>query len=216
MLSIIRPPKRWPARKIPSKAGEQIRTVWDIPNNKDRSELRYGKHPTQKPLRLLKRMLALSATAGHVLLAPFAGAGSECVAAAEMGLHFLGFETEAEYVEIARPHGSARRVLNRSSLRKKSGTARDSRPVERLSCVPSLIKWTGSKRSQATAIVRQMPEHQRYFEPFLGGRALLYLAARPGSVAGDVYEPLVALSPGANRAGFGRCGLCAAVEGPAE
>ena len=100
--------------------GKQMRTVWDIPNNKDRSELRYGKHPTQKPLRLLKRMLALSATAGHVLLAPFAGAGSECVAAAEMGLHFLGFETEAEYVEIAL-RGSARRVLNRSSLRKKTG-----------------------------------------------------------------------------------------------
>ena len=70
---------------------------------------------------------------------------------------------------------------------------KDTRPVERLSCVPSLIKWTGSKRSQAAAIARQMPEYERYFEPFLGGGALLYLAARPGSVAGDVYEPLVAL-----------------------
>ena len=41
--------------------GKQMRTVWDIPNNKHRDELRHGKHPTQKPLRLLKRMLALSA-----------------------------------------------------------------------------------------------------------------------------------------------------------
>jgi DNA adenine methylase len=38
-----------------------------------------------------------------------------------------------------------------------------------------------------------MPKHRRYFEPFLGGGALLYLAASPGAVAGDVYGPLVAL-----------------------
>lgn len=59
--------------------------------------------------------------------------------------------------------------------------------------VPSLIKWTGSKRSQAPAIAAQMPEYRRYFEPFLGGGALLFLAAVPGSVAGDIYEPLVQL-----------------------
>lgn len=59
--------------------------------------------------------------------------------------------------------------------------------------VPSLVKWTGSKRSQAAAIAALVPEHGRFFEPFLGGGSLLYLLGRPGSVAGDVYEPLVAL-----------------------
>ena len=59
--------------------------------------------------------------------------------------------------------------------------------------VPSIVKWTGSKRSLAHAIVGLMPSHGRYFEPFLGGGAVLYLAARPGSVAGDVYPPLVGL-----------------------
>ena len=34
------------------EAGKQMRTVWDIPNNKNREELMYGKHPTQKPLRV--------------------------------------------------------------------------------------------------------------------------------------------------------------------
>jgi site-specific DNA-methyltransferase (adenine-specific) len=81
--------------------GKQVRTVWDIPNNKDRDELRFGKHPTQKPLRLLKRILGLSAKEGQVLLVPFAGAGSECVAAADLGVHFLGFETDPEYLAIA-------------------------------------------------------------------------------------------------------------------
>lgn len=59
--------------------------------------------------------------------------------------------------------------------------------------IPSLVKWTGSKRSQASAITRLMPPYNRYFEPFLGGGALLYLSAVPGSVAGDVYEPLIRL-----------------------
>ncbi len=59
--------------------------------------------------------------------------------------------------------------------------------------IPSLVKWTGSKRGQAAAIVQHFPGHRRYFEPFLGGGAVLYLAARPGAVAGDAYGPLVGL-----------------------
>ena len=80
--------------------GKQMRTVWDIPNNKGRDELVHGKHPTQKPLRLLKRMLALSAKEGQLLLSPFAGSGSDCVAAADLGIRFLGFETDPQYVDV--------------------------------------------------------------------------------------------------------------------
>lgn len=82
--------------------GKQMRTVWDIPNNKRRDEIALGKHPTQKPLRLLERMLRLSAREGHVLLSPFAGAGSDCIAARALGLRFLAFETDPEYVDLAR------------------------------------------------------------------------------------------------------------------
>jgi len=81
--------------------GKQMRTVWDIPNNKKREELAWGKHPTQKPVRLLERMLELSAKPGDTLLVPFAGAGSDCVAASKLGIHFLGFETEAEFVDLS-------------------------------------------------------------------------------------------------------------------
>lgn len=57
--------------------------------------------------------------------------------------------------------------------------------------IPSLLKWTGSKRSQARRIARLIPDHSRYFEPFLGGGAVLYLTARPGAIAGDRYAPLI-------------------------
>lgn len=58
--------------------------------------------------------------------------------------------------------------------------------------VPSLLKWTGSKRSQAARIASYVPSHDRYFEPFLGGGALMYLVAKSGSVGADIYAPLIA------------------------
>ena len=62
-----------------------------------------------------------------------------------------------------------------------------------MSSIPSLIKWTGSKRLQARVIASMFPPHCRYVEPFVGGGALLYLAAHHGAVANDIYPPLVAL-----------------------
>ena len=82
-------------------AGKQMRTVWDISNNKTKEELLYGKHPTQKPLKILKRMILLSSKKGDIMLTPFAGAGSECVAAKETGRQYIGYETDSVYVDIA-------------------------------------------------------------------------------------------------------------------
>ena len=93
-------------------AGKQLRTVWDVPNNKEREEIRHGKHPTQKPVRLLTRMLNLTARRDDLVLVPFAGAGSECVAAANLGMRYLGFELEPKYVAIARTRLSAPRQID--------------------------------------------------------------------------------------------------------
>lgn len=81
--------------------GKQMRTVWDLSNNKNREELKYGKHPTQKPIKILTRMIKLSSKPGDIMLTPFAGAGSECVAAKMTGRHYIGFEVEKEYCDIS-------------------------------------------------------------------------------------------------------------------
>lgn len=174
--------------------GKQLRTVWDIPNNKDREELRHGKHPTQKPLRLLQRMLAISAKPGDLVLVPFAGSGSECVAARNFGAHFLAAETRPEYVEICRRRLAGQHAANEPS-ETKAAVAVNGSPAtkQRRSVVPPLFKWTGSKRSQAASIMDLMPPYERYFEPFVGGGAVLYHAATPGSAAGDLYGPLIEL-----------------------
>lgn len=81
--------------------GKQMRTVWDLPNNKPREELAHGKHPAQKPVRLARRLIQLSAGPGDICVVPFAGSGTECVAAQVEGLHYIGFETDADYVDLA-------------------------------------------------------------------------------------------------------------------
>jgi len=83
------------------KPGTQMRTVWDIPNNKTREELRFGTHPTQKPLRLCARIIRCCTRADDLCLVPFAGTGSECIAAKTLGRHFIGFEIDPEYARIA-------------------------------------------------------------------------------------------------------------------
>ena len=59
--------------------------------------------------------------------------------------------------------------------------------------IPSLIKWTGSKRSQAHSIFNLAPEYKNYFEPFLGGGSMMYLFSNRGSVGSDLYKPLIDL-----------------------
>ena len=59
-------------------------------------------HPTQKPLKLSKKLIlsAMSKKDG-VVLVPFVGTGSECVAAKELGQSYIGFEINPDYIKLA-------------------------------------------------------------------------------------------------------------------
>jgi DNA adenine methylase len=59
--------------------------------------------------------------------------------------------------------------------------------------IPSLIKWTGSKRGLARKIVPLIPPYRRYIEPFVGGGAILFATGHSGAIAGDIYQPLIEL-----------------------
>lgn len=83
-------------------AGKQMRTVWDIPNNKSKDEMKFGTHPTQKPIKVSERILTICGIEGGKLLVPFAGSGTEMVAGINFGMHVTGFEIEPEYIDIAK------------------------------------------------------------------------------------------------------------------
>jgi DNA modification methylase len=58
-------------------------------------------HPTQKPLSLMRWCLEKYSGACESILDPFMGSGTTCLAAKQLGRHYLGFELEQKYVDIA-------------------------------------------------------------------------------------------------------------------
>lgn len=58
-------------------------------------------HPTVKSLSLMKYLCRLICPPGGLILDPFAGSGTTCLAAKLEGFHYIGIEKEMEYVEIA-------------------------------------------------------------------------------------------------------------------
>ena len=83
------------------KRGKQMRTVWDIPNNKALDEIAYGKVSSQKPVALLKRIINATTKNGQICLIPFCGSGSDCVAAIRTNRQFLAFENNRSHHHIA-------------------------------------------------------------------------------------------------------------------
>lgn len=81
--------------------GKQMRTVWSIPNNKKSWELKYGKHPTQKPVRLIERIIMLSSKENDLILSPFCGSGTDCLSAKKLGRNFISFEINDDYISLA-------------------------------------------------------------------------------------------------------------------
>lgn len=81
--------------------GKQMTDVWRLPAIA-RWEKSQGKHPTQKPLSLLTRIILASTHKGAWILDPFAGSSTTGIAASLAGRRFLGIETEQEYLDMSR------------------------------------------------------------------------------------------------------------------
>lgn len=78
--------------------------VWLLPAI-GRWEKSCGKHPTQKPLGLLARLIQASTEPGAWILDPFSGSATTGIAANLIGRRYLGLEMEEEFLEM----GKARR-----------------------------------------------------------------------------------------------------------
>lgn len=89
----------WPEdkMKVPNK---QMRSVWSI-NSVPPSEKKHGKHPTQKPLKLLERIVLSSTNPGDVILDPFTGSSTTGLASRKHGRKFIGIDIEKEYLDLS-------------------------------------------------------------------------------------------------------------------
>lgn len=81
--------------------GKQMTDVWRMPAI-GRWEKTCGKHPTQKPLRLLVRMILASTNQGDWVLDPFSGSSTTGIAANLCGRRFAGLEQEEEFCKLSK------------------------------------------------------------------------------------------------------------------
>ena len=72
----------------------RVRKINQVPPNKKL-------HPTQKPVELIEPFIALNTKEGNIILDPFAGSGSTCVASINQNRRFIAFEINETYMNIA-------------------------------------------------------------------------------------------------------------------
>ncbi len=90
----------WPEDFL-KKSGLQMRSVWSIHPPKKWEKI-FGKHPTQKPVDLLKRIILASAKPGAIILDPFTGSSTTGVASLIVGNRkFIGIDTEKKYLDLS-------------------------------------------------------------------------------------------------------------------
>lgn len=80
---------------------KQMTDVWHLPAIAP-WEKSYGKHPTQKPLALLSRIIMASTQQGEWILDPFCGSATTGIAAKLLGRRFLGIDQEINYIEMSK------------------------------------------------------------------------------------------------------------------
>jgi site-specific DNA-methyltransferase (adenine-specific) len=79
--------------------GKQMKSVWTIPPPES-WEKKFGKHPTQKPVALLERILLASSSEGDLVLDPFLGSGTSAVAALRLSRKVVGVDFEQAWIQF--------------------------------------------------------------------------------------------------------------------
>jgi site-specific DNA-methyltransferase (adenine-specific) len=114
--------------------------VWELPSE---SASRVG-HPAPFPVELPQRLIELYTYAGDLIVDPFMGSGSTAIAAVRTGRHFVGFDTDSDYVQAAKARVEHEREV---------GAARAHQPIR----VPR-PKRTAGDAADAIAIGEQTRE----------------------------------------------------------
>lgn len=110
-LDAVRVPQKYPDKKYfkgPNRGklsgnplGKNPGDVWDIPNVKS-NHVEKTVHPCQFPVGLIERLVLSLTTKNDLVIDPFVGVGTTCIAALRRGRRSAGAEIEQKYVTVAR------------------------------------------------------------------------------------------------------------------
>ena len=125
---------------------KQMKSVWEI-RPPESWEKKFGKHPTQKPVALLERILLASTNEGDLVLDPFAGGATTLIAALRLHRHALGCDLSLDYLQL-----SMRRLCSELAHVSITLSSFDfsvdlaARSVDRSKCVPHSLQLVQSER----------------------------------------------------------------------
>jgi site-specific DNA-methyltransferase (adenine-specific) len=131
-------------------------SVWEIPAESAR---RIG-HPAPFPVALPRRLLELYTFAGDVVLDPFCGSGATAVAAIEAGRRFVGYDTNATYVALAR-----RRAREAKTLVKEGAVDQAAKGHGQMAAPRTSATKSKSRRPSSSPAAEQMPSSSSATSP---------------------------------------------------
>lgn len=91
--------------------GKQMKDVWEFEEKNPqyvecsttkKNEKKFGKHPTQKPILLIERLITMATKEGDLILDPFNGSGTTGIVANRMSRKYIGIDTNIEYLELTK------------------------------------------------------------------------------------------------------------------
>lgn len=79
---------------------KQMKDVWTTSVTKP-SEKKQGKHPTQKPLEILEKIILASTKENDLILDPFCGSSTTGIAANKLNRNYIGIDKSKEYLDLS-------------------------------------------------------------------------------------------------------------------
>lgn len=167
------------------------------------------KHPAQKPVSILKKMIQIATNEGDIIFDPFMGVGSTGVAALDLGRRFIGVELDKEYFEAAknRINTMTDKVTTGEAMACEESVAYQTslfdfdtllaasgEPAGAISTgLSPLLKWAGGKEKELKYILPNTPKFDRYFEPFVGGGSVFMAMRAKEHYINDLSSELIDL-----------------------
>lgn len=176
------------------------------------------KHPAQKPVSILKKMITIASNEGDIIFDPFMGVGSVGVAALELKRKYIGIEINKEYCDAARRriNDKLEEVMSRNtSMVSEPGAVAiqtslwdlddlenlegDKVPQPKIIGITQetglepIIKWAGGKEKELKYIMPNLPRFKNYYEPFVGGGSVFAAMPAKKLFINDFSEELIHL-----------------------
>lgn len=175
------------------------------------------KHPAQKPVSILRRILEIASMPDDIVFDPFMGVGSVGVAAMQLGRRYIGIEIDGGYHAAACrrikqmqntandksdvlaeetatygtffPFGTVPSRENKENRQSPKLVAAVGKPL-----LQPILKWAGGKEKELKYILPNLPdEFNDYYEPFVGGGSVFAAVSARNYYINDLSGELVAL-----------------------